>query len=54
MSNFSLRPSTIKKSEATKERLKLREETKKIIESRKFLVVFDQEKRELTVKGHWN
>ena len=29
MSNFSLRPSTIKKSEATKERLKLREETKK-------------------------
>ena len=29
MSNFSLRPSTIKKSEATKERLKLREEIKK-------------------------
>ena len=30
MSNFSLRPSTIKKSEATTERLKLREETKRI------------------------
>ena len=55
MSNLSLRPSTIKRSEATKERLKAREEIKK---SKRISKVRgglrSSGERYLTVKGHWS